>query len=329
MMISPEGFIEGYRNKTYKELLRVRDELMMEIRAFEEHTYDPELDLWNPSPEVVYQCNLEYMGKLCELISEKYNQDFVWGNDDDRSYLEVIRDYLESRGLGYDTALTKEIGLRKEGKKYTINDHIRGMIYAMLTNQTKWYRIEPHLSEIDILFYNYDPDKLLEIDPSELCKGLFKIKCGNMSTKAQMKSLADNIRLLQNIEKEYGSVDTYITSEPAADIVQKLSQKSSSYKMKMLGEALVWEYLRNVGIDGAKPDTHLRRFFGADRMGTGAHSPATISEVNEQVGELSEQTGLSKVEIDNLIWSFCADGFGEICTVRPHCNRCPIRDWCR
>jgi hypothetical protein len=99
--------------------------------------------------------------------------------------------------------------------------------------------------------------------------------------------------------------------------------------MKMLGEALAWEYLRNVGIDGAKPDTHLRRFLGADRMGTGKHSPATACEVNAQVAILSEQTGLSKAEIDNLIWSFCADGFGEICTATPHCNSCPISDWCK
>lgn len=95
-----------------------------------------------------------------------------------------------------------------------------------------------------------------------------------------------------------------------------------------LVERLAWEYLRNVGIDGAKPDTHLRRFLGADRMGTGSNSPATISEVNDQVARLSEQTGMSKVEIDNLIWSFCADGFGEVCTATPYCKSCPIADYC-
>jgi hypothetical protein len=111
-------------------------------------------------------------------------------------------------------------------------------------------------------------------------------------------------------------------------IVEKLSKGASFYKLKMLGEALAWEYLRNVGIDGAKPDTHLRRFLGADRMGTGDHSPATISEVNEQITILSNQTGMSKIEVDNLIWSFCADGSGEICTATPHCQDCPIADYC-
>lgn len=47
------------------------------------------------------------------------------------------------------------------------------------------------------------------------------------------------------------------------------------------------------------------------------------------LSKLSEQTGMSKIEVDNLIWSFCADGFGEICTATPHCKNCPIRDWCK
>ncbi len=45
MMISPDGYIEGYKNKPYKELLTVRDKLLEETRAFEDHTYNPELEM--------------------------------------------------------------------------------------------------------------------------------------------------------------------------------------------------------------------------------------------------------------------------------------------
>jgi len=38
MMISPESFIEEHKNKSYKELLLIRDELMSEISAFENDT---------------------------------------------------------------------------------------------------------------------------------------------------------------------------------------------------------------------------------------------------------------------------------------------------
>ena len=143
-----------------------------------------------------------------------------------------------------------------------------------------------------------------------------------------MNALNDNIRNFQHLQDEFGSIDDFITSESAEKIVRKLSMSSSKYKMKMFGEALAWEYLRNVGIDGAKQDTHLCRFLGADRMGTGEKSPASIKEVNEQVTRLSAETKMSKVEIDNMIWSFCADGYGEICTSTPHCDVCTISGYC-
>lgn len=283
--------------------------------------------------EYYFRTNHHLIGKIkvAEYDPEKNELRIVGQNDfgKDGTYLETIRSFLESKGLGYDTSLAAEIEKRKAGKHYTIQDHIRGMVYSMLTNQTKWYRVEPHLQEIDKLFYEYDPDKILSAEKGYFCQGILDMKCGNMSTKAQMEALPDNIGTFQRIEDEFGSVDAFITSAPANVIVEKISNGSSPYKMKMLGEALGWEYLRNVGIDGAKPDTHLRRFLGADRMGTREHSPATVSEVNEQVAKLSEETGMSKVEIDNLIWSFCADGFGEICTATPHCTSCPIRDWCK
>lgn len=83
MMISPEGYMEELREKSYRDLLSIREELLDEIRAFESRSYDPELDMIKPSPEVIYQMNLEYLGKLCELISEKYNKEYVQGEPED------------------------------------------------------------------------------------------------------------------------------------------------------------------------------------------------------------------------------------------------------
>ncbi len=83
MMISTDGFIDEYRGKKYKELLPVRDELLEAIREFEKDTKrNGEEWMINPSPEVRYQSNLNYLGKLCMLISEKYNQEYIWGDED-------------------------------------------------------------------------------------------------------------------------------------------------------------------------------------------------------------------------------------------------------
>ena len=81
MMISPEGFIEELKNSSYKELLKERDLLLEETKKFENNSVNEEERTINPSPEVVYQCNLLYLGKLFELIAEKYNKEIIWKDE--------------------------------------------------------------------------------------------------------------------------------------------------------------------------------------------------------------------------------------------------------
>jgi len=76
MMISPESYIESVKNKSYDDLLKERDSLIKEILNFEKDEYQTDFEYVScPSPDVIYQVNLQYLGKLCELISDVYNRD--------------------------------------------------------------------------------------------------------------------------------------------------------------------------------------------------------------------------------------------------------------
>ena len=246
------------------------------------------------------------------------------GND-----ILLMRGYLTSNCLQYNDAINVMVAERKAGKEFSFSEHIAALVYAQLTNQTKWSRIVPHLPEIDALFFHYDPQEIKRHPGSYFADGIFALKCGNISTKAQMNNLHKNIAIMETIVADYGSMDAFVTSAPAQQIVTALSAGKSTYKMAMLGEALAWEYIRNVGIDGCKPDTHLRRFLGEDRMGDNAGAIASVEETVQQVELLSAETGLPLSTIDNIIWSFCADGYGEVCTADPHCERCVVRHNCK
>lgn len=243
-----------------------------------------------------------------------------------------MKEYLESVLPGFTIDSSDEsyypVTDRKNGKKFKMSDHIRGLIYAQLSNQRKWSYVEPHLDEIDKIFFEYDIDKIKQHPGEYFNKKISAIKCSNRGFSRAMEGLNDNLATFENLQKKYGSVDKFVTSKPAYEIVELLSQSGSEYKLKMVGEALAWEYLRNVGIDGAKPDVHMRRFLGADRMGTGSHSPASTEEVYNQVKDLSETTGISMTSIDTIIWCYCADDYGEICTASPNCQDCVIRTKC-
>lgn len=84
MMIGPKSFIEQYKDKSYEELIDARDNLIREIQHFEklEKEGDHSGEEWmiHPQPDVRYQVNLEYLSALCSYMSEKYNEECVWGD---------------------------------------------------------------------------------------------------------------------------------------------------------------------------------------------------------------------------------------------------------
>jgi hypothetical protein len=75
MMISPETYAHMLANKSYAELIKERDELIKSIRDFEKNGADKEAYMICPSPDVIYQVNLEYLAELCRLIREKYREE--------------------------------------------------------------------------------------------------------------------------------------------------------------------------------------------------------------------------------------------------------------
>ena len=75
MIISPEIFVNMQENKTYEQLLKIRDKLIRKIKYFEKHKddiMDNDILYCSPASEVAYQCNLECLEKLCALINKKY-----------------------------------------------------------------------------------------------------------------------------------------------------------------------------------------------------------------------------------------------------------------
>lgn len=242
--------------------------------------------------------------------------------------LTLMRTFLLENGVRYNDSISEMVVRRNRGEEFSFSEHLSALIYAMLTNQTKWNRIVPHLSDIDELFFHYNPDEIRQHPGKYFADGIFKLKCGNISTAAQMENLSYNISVMEKIANEHGSMDAFITSEPAHKIVRKLSTYRSPYKIKMLGEALAWEYIRNVGVDACKPDTHLRRFLGNARMGCSRTTVASVEETVKQVELIAKENNIPQSVVDNLIWSYCADGYGQICTATPKCDLCVIKSFC-
>jgi len=80
MMVSPQGFLEGYKNASYFELIKLKDELVESITEFEtDYDMNSAGERIHPDPSVRYQWNLEVLSGIALMLKEAFNNEFIWG----------------------------------------------------------------------------------------------------------------------------------------------------------------------------------------------------------------------------------------------------------
>lgn len=244
--------------------------------------------------------------------------------------------------LWENTHIKRQIDRRRAGGEFSTIDHIRAMAYSMLSSGIVWDRVSAHidkatkqLTPIDEVFFQYDPEQLLQCDPEGLTKEIKQLHCASQYTMKQMKALIyTNIPKLVQLEKRYGSVDAfyqkYINEDSTLkSLVKALSCENSDYKLAQMGEALVAEYLKNVGYDITKPDRHIRRILGSKALGCSTYETVPTFEAFDIVAALAQEMNRPAAEVDYILWSYCANGYGEICTAKNlKCDICVANNCC-
>lgn len=245
--------------------------------------------------------------------------------------LTSIKATLQSQAVEYERHID-ELGqvaaskLRLSGKPFAFEQHLRGLILAQLSHQRPWAGIQANLGALDKVFCDYDRSRLRAIDPKELQGRVQELRCGNRAIARQMAALAMNIETLESIESTHGSLDAFVVSASPDRIARKLSDPGP-YTIRQLGVALALEYLRNVGVRAVKPDVHIRRFLGPERLGLTAKHPSE-DEAYRALEAIAEATDLNATYLDNLLWIFCASKYGAICGARPRCEVCHLSARC-
>lgn len=255
--------------------------------------------------------------------------------------IQLRQNLTSPKMLWENTFIKHQLDKRTEGGTFGLSDHIRAMVYSMLSSGITWKRVESmtdletgRIIPLDDLFCEYDPDYVSGCDPTELSVEIKGLRLASQYTENQMKSLITvNIPKLKAIEKEYGSIDTlykkYIIDGDISCLVWKLSAADSKMKYAQMGEALVAEYLKNVGYDTSKPDRHIRRILGSNHLACSDSKTVPIFEAFDIVADIAKESGKPTAEVDYILWSYCASGYGEICTQKnPKCDLCKAKELC-
>lgn len=255
------------------------------------------------------------------VINSKENNNYY-------KIFNILEEYLKNKVEDSDNSIIQALENRKNGKIFSFSEHLQGFIYAQLSALVSWKKIKSNLLNIDSIFCHFNKDKLKLKSTDKLISEITKIKCNNpYTTKNQMYSLKTNIETFERIEKDFSSIEKFITYHSPLKTIKLLADTNSTYKLKFSGIALVCEYLRNMGIDLIKPDVHLKRILAPDRLNF--ISTKSDYEIIEKCKQVSEQIGISQIKIDYLLWNYCAKGYGEVCTKTPKCKKCVIRYFCK
>ena len=78
-MMAPQSYVDDLEGESYEQMIKERDKLIREIRHFEKHREEimkSEEAQICPSPDVIYQWNLDALGFLCMSISRKFNEKY-------------------------------------------------------------------------------------------------------------------------------------------------------------------------------------------------------------------------------------------------------------
>lgn len=250
---------------------------------------------------------------------------------------------IQQKKLWENTFIARQIERRSAGGTFTLADHLRAMVYSMLSAGIPWERAEQGIDPItgkilpiDEIFGQFDAEFILRHSPEYLTGEIQKLHCGSLSTLQQMQALTErNIGKLQEFEANCGSVDAFYQTLIAQDrtlkaLVKALSDAQSKDKLVQMGEALTAEYLKNVGYSIAKPDRHICRILGADCLACSDKKTVPAFEAIDIVAAIAAELQKSAAEVDYILWSYCAKGYGAVCTLQsPKCEICVAKKHCR
>lgn len=221
-----------------------------------------------------------------------------------------------------NTYIKHQIDNRENGKHYTTEEHIKAMVYSMLSNGGKWSKFKEHFNidtgeiiVVDKIFLGYNPDYILSCNPDDLANNIMGFALGNKSVGAQMRALVfDNVPKLLKFEKEYGSIDNYYNTFIEKDsslksLVKNLADDKSGDKMTQMAASLVAEYLRNVGYDLANPNAYMKNVLGRNGLGFSGRKEVPDYEVFDIISETAELIGKCPAEVDYILWLACSENF--------------------
>lgn len=266
--------------------------------------------------------------RRCDLLARKLPEMEQWVNEKCAG---------DPAARWENTYICHQVQRRKSGEPMELEtmDYIRAMTYAILSNSMDWrcvaHDADPQTGRLR------NVDKALEarvVNEQDLSVAFEENQVRFRFKKRQTSAVEANIRRLKkaaDLPAKYAKM-----SADGADfwpLVQAIAhgKPEDGYKLAQIGPALACEYLRNLGYDIPKPDRHLCRLLGSERLQFFNQPMPELEEVYNLVRRVanSSKSNYGPAQADYILWSYCAIGYGNMCNGKNRaCKDCCLSDLC-
>lgn len=266
--------------------------------------------------------------RRCDLLAKKLPEMEQWVN-------EKCADIPAARWE--NTYICHQVQRRKSGEPMELEtmDYIRAMTYAILSNSMNWRCVAHDADPQTGRLRNVDKAlKARVVNDTDLSVAFEENQVRFRFKKRQIPAVKENIgRLKEAAELSAKYAKMSANGTDFWPLVQAIAngKPEDGYKLAQIGPALACEYLRNLGYDIPKPDRHLCRMLGSERLQFFNQPMPELEEVYNLVRRVanSSKSNYGPGQADYILWSYCAIGYGNMCNGKNRaCEDCCLSDLC-
>ena len=185
-----------------------------------------------------------------------------------------------------------------------------------------WSKLQGEFNEFDVIEVN---------NFKNLTMQQFFERFQSFKNYGKIIACIQNAKVFMEIQKEHDDFSRYLKDfNDFEGIVKDLKSK-----FKYLGSATVYEFLREIGYDSAKPDVHLRRImYRLGLLENDKDNHTNRSKIHETSKKIALAVGTKVSVVDAVFWLY-GSGSTEyvqygICTNnKPKCNECELKTMCK
>lgn len=238
------------------------------------------------------------------------------------------KEIKEIFNIAYTTLKEMNVGIDVEIQKRrnrTFNANLPDShFYKILVRDTlgggkKAKFVEKEMRDIEKAFADFNIEKVSEYSENDLNDLRF--------VKRKINDSIQNARVMKEISKKYGSFGQYLKSQ----YEENLDEMALASELEQFGSVrlpIALNFLKDIGIDAIKPDTHIFRVLYRLGLLDSEKNKKNIYKVRK-LAELMKPTPSEKLSIiDAVLWKYGM----EVCKAdkdKPLCNKCHLKTHCR